>query len=65
MSRDLFCIGHEKDEKMIRISRISEHFTVSIKNRGRRGRDGMLVGFTITYAISVYYDQGKVYNIMW
>ena len=42
--------------------------------RDRRGRDRMVVGFTTTYAISVYHhwccprssnlDQGEVYNIM-
>ena len=29
--------------------------TDSIPNEGRRGRDGMVVGFTITYAISAYH----------
>jgi hypothetical protein len=28
--------------------------TDSIPNEGRRGRDGMVVGFTTTYAISAY-----------
>jgi hypothetical protein len=40
---------------------------------GRRGHDGMVVEFTITYTISTYptdvvssnLDQGEVYNIMW
>jgi hypothetical protein len=39
---------------------------------GRRGHDRMIVGFTSTYAITVYHtdvvssnlDQGEVYNIM-
>jgi hypothetical protein len=39
------------------------------KNRGRRGRDHMVVGFTTTYAISDVVssnlDQGDLYNIMW
>ena len=38
------------------------------KNRGRRGRDHMVVGFTTTYAISDVVssnlDQGDLYNIM-
>ena len=28
---------------------------VTIFNRGRRGRDRMIVGFTFTYAISAYH----------
>jgi hypothetical protein len=40
--------------------------------RGRRGHDHMIVGFTITYAIGAITTdvgstsaQGEVYNIMW
>jgi hypothetical protein len=40
-------------------------------NRGRRGRDRIVVGFTTTYVISAYHhwcsnlDQDEVYNIMY
>ena len=44
-----------------------------IADRGRRGCDRVVVGFTTTYAISAYHnwccestlDQGEVHNIMW
>jgi hypothetical protein len=45
--------------------------TKCYQTRGcRRGHDRMVIGFTTTYAISVYHywchlDQGEVYNIMW
>jgi hypothetical protein len=54
-------------------NRLQTYINLSIftrGQRGRRGRDHMVVVFTTTYAISAYHvmswnlDQGKVYNIM-
>jgi hypothetical protein len=48
-----------------------DFYSFYIFSGGLRGRDRMVVGFTTTYAVtittdvvSLYLDQGEVYNIM-